>query len=220
MSSPAMPPILVIEVWSQALPALALLTRRNLSRPVMIVALVFLGSMVTDEFGRYLAHRYGNNLWLSVLAGGVSMVGLMVALAEWQVTEVERLTVRIAIIPAVLVFGALVIFVEDIDHLSRFAYPFYLFVVLALAAWTLLRRTYQHVGDLVFKSDWFLILAGLALSSATTIVSTPIGAVLMAHERVDLFMQVWELRAAFSTVAILLVTAGTLQRQGAAAARA
>lgn len=213
-------PILIIEVWSQVLPTLAILTRRNSSRPVVIVALVYLFSLMTDEIGRYLAHRYGNNLWLSILAGGVAMVGLMVALAEWQVSEVERLTVRIAIIPCVMVFSGLVIWVEDFEHIPRFAYPFYLFVVLALASWTLLRRSYQRPDTPIMRTDWFLILAGLALSAATTIVSTPIGAVLMAHQRVDLFMQVWELRAVFTTVAILLITAGTLQRPGVTAAPA
>ena len=197
---------------AQALPALALLSRRNLSRPVVIVALVFLLSLVTDQAGRYVAHRTGNNLWVGVLAAGFTMVGLMVALAEWQVSEVERLTARIAIIPCLLVFGGLVLFVEDLEHLSRFAYPFYLFVVLALASWTLLRRAYLHPGIPILGTDWFLILSGLALSSAATIAATPIGAVLMAHKRVDLFIQVWELRAVITTVAILLITAGTLQR--------
>ena len=204
--------ILFVEVWAQALPALALLTRRNHSRPVVIIALVFLGSLVTDGIGRYAAHEYGNNLWVSILAAGLIMVGLMVALAEWQVTEVERLTVRIAIIPCVIVFSGLVVFVEDLSSISRFAYPFYLFVVLAAAAWTLLRRSYQRPGTPILKTDWFLILGGLALSSATTIVSTPIGAVLVAHQRYDLFLQVWQLRAACTIVAILLITAGTLRR--------
>ena len=178
----------------------------------MIIALVFLGSMMTDVIGRYVAHRYGNNLWLSILAAGFIMVGLMVALAEWQVTEVERLTVRIAIIPCVVVFSGLVFLVEDLEQISRFAYPFYLVVVLALASWTLLRRTYQRPGTPIFNTDWFFILGGLALSSATTIVSTPIAAVLVAHQRNDLFLQVWQLRAACTIVAILLITVGTLRR--------
>jgi hypothetical protein len=219
MSSPNPPAILYVEVWSQALPALALLTRRNASRPVAIIALVFLGSLVTDQVGRYVGHAYGNNLWVSILAGGFVMVGLLVALAEWQITAVERLTVRIAIIPCLVVYCGLVIFVEDIAQISRFAYPFYLFVVLALASWTLLRRSYQRPGIPIFKTDWFLILSGLALSSATTIVSTPIGAVLMAHQRVDLFLQVWALRAAFTIVAILLITIGTLRPPGEPEAR-
>jgi len=213
-------PILIVEVWAQALPALAFLARRNSTRPVAIIALVFLGSLVTDLMGRYLAHRFGNNLWLGILAAGLIMVGQMAALAEWQLTEVERLTVRIAIIPCVIVYGGLVAFVEDLQRIPRFAYPFYLFVVLALASWTLLRRSYQRPDTPIMRTDWFLILAGLALSAATTIVSSPIGAVLMAHQRVDLFMHVWELRAVFSTVAILLITAGTLQRPGETAAPA
>ena len=212
MTSAHPSPILFVEVYAQALPALALLARRNFSRPVVIVALVFLGSLMTDMIGRYVAHQYGNNLWVSILAAGFIMVGLMVALAEWQVTEVERLTVRIAVIPCLVVFSGLVFFVEDLEQISRFAYPFYLVVVLALASWTLLRRTYQRPGTQIFNTDWFFILGGLALSSATTVVSTPIGAVLMAHQRSDLFLQVWQLRAACTIVAILLITAGTLRR--------
>jgi len=209
--SPQPPVILYGGVWAQALPALALLARRNLSRPVVIIALVFLGSLTIDMVGRYVAHQYGNNLWLTVVAGGMILVGLMVALADWQVTEVERLTVRIAVIPCVIVYSGLVVFVEDFEHISQYAYPFYLLVVLAVASWTLLRHSYQRPGPPILKTDWFLILGGLALSSATTIVSTPIGAVLAAHQRYDLFVHVWELRAACSTVALLLITAGTLR---------
>jgi hypothetical protein len=214
MLSPRPPIILSVEVWGQLLPVLALMTRRNLSRPVVIVALVYLGSLVADWIGRYVAHVYGNNLWVSILAGGLVMIGLLVALAEWQVTVVERLTVRIVIIPCIVVYSGLVIFAEDIAGISRFAYPFYLFVVLGVASWTLLRKSYQRPGTPIFRTDWFWILGGLALSSATTIVSTPIGAVLLAEQRFDLFNQVWQLRAACTIVAILLITAGTLQPPG------
>ena len=212
MSSPHPPAILFVEIWAQALPTLALLAHRNRSRPVVIVALAFLGSLIGDGVGRYVAHQYGNNLWVSILSAGLVMVALLVALAEWQVTVVERLTVRIAIIPCLVVFSGLVVFVEDFTNISRFAYPFYLLVVLGVASWTLLRRTDQRPGTPILKTDWFLILGGLALSSATTIVSTPIGAVLVAEQRYDLFGQVWQLRAACTIVAILLITAGTLRR--------
>ncbi len=212
MTSPPAPLILSVEIWTQILPALALLTRRNLSRPVVIVALAFLGSLITDGFGRYVAHHTGNNLWVSTLSAGLVFVALLVALGEWQVTVVERLTVRISIIPCLIVYGVLVVFVEDITGFSRFAYPFYLLVILGASAWTLLRRAYLHPGTLIFETDWFLILGGLALSAATTIVSTPIAAVLLAEQRIDLLTRVWELRAACTIVAILLITAGTLRR--------
>jgi hypothetical protein len=108
----------------------------------------------------------------------------------------------------------LVVFVEDLTTFSRYAYPFYLLVILGATAWTLLRRTYHRPGNSIIWTDWFLILGGLALSAATTTVSTPIGAVLLAEQRIDLLTQVWELRAACTIVAILLITAGTLQRPG------
>ena len=139
------------------------------------------------------------------------MVAILVALSEWQVTVVERLTVRISIIPCLIVFSGLVVFVEDITAFSRYAYPFYLLVVLGVSAWTLLRRSYQRPENPIFNTDWFLILGGLALNAATTTVSTPIGAVLLAEQRYDLFAQVWALRAACTIAAILLITVGTLR---------
>ena len=212
MISPHAPAILTVEIWSQILPAFALLTRRNLSRPVVIVALAFVGSWVMDGFARYIAHQTGNNLWVSTLSAGLVFVALLVALADWQVTVVERLTVRISIIPCLIVYGVLVVFVEDISGYSRFAYPFYLLVILGASAWTLLRRSYRHPGTPIFETDWFLILGGLALSAATTLVSTPVGAVLLTEQRIDLLTRVWVLRAACTIVAILLITAGTLRR--------
>lgn len=212
MTSGSVPFLLKVEVWIQLLPVLALLSRRNLSRPVLWVAAAFLLSLMGDYLARYVGHATGNNHWVNILSGGVMGTLLLVAVGEWQVSYLERLTVRISIIPFLLAYAALVLWVDDITGFSEYAYPFYMLVILGAAAWTLLRRAFQQTATPILRTDWFWVLGGLVLNGATTAISTPIAAVLMSQRRVDLFYRVWELRAGFDVLSVLIVTLGVLQR--------
>lgn len=194
----------------QLLPAIALLSRRNLSRPVLWVAGAFAISLVGDLVGRYVAHRTGNNHMVVFLSGAVTYTILIIGIAEWQVSFVERLTLRIMVIPCLLIYGGLMLLVEDTETFSSYAYPFYTLVVLGASAWTLLRRAFRDTTLPPTRWDWFFVLGGIALETATTVVSTPIAAVLMARQRVDLVVAVWEFRAACSIMALLVISYGML----------
>ena len=195
----------------QLLPTVALLAGRNRSRPVLWIAGAFAISLVGDLAGRYVAHRTGNNHLVVFLSGAVTYTILIIGMAEWQVSFVERLTLRIMVIPCLLIYGGLMLFVENTETFSRYAYPFYTLVVLGVSAWTLLRRAFRDTALLpLTRSDWFFVLGGVALETATTLVSTPIGAVLMARQRIDLLTAVWEFRAACSIVALMVIGYGML----------
>ena len=79
------------------------------------------------------------------------------------------------------------------------------------ALWTLLRRSYATAAIPVLQTDWFLVLVGVALNAAVIAVTTPIGAVLLRYERIDLLNQVWQLRSGLVIVAIVLITLGMLR---------
>lgn len=212
MVSPPVPVIVYASVWAQVLPAAALLFRRNDSRPVMVVAFTFLISAAGDYVGHVIGHRSGNSLWVSALTDLVTAPLVLFALADWQVTRTERLTVQIAVFPFVLMYCALLIWAENVGSFPKYAYPFVALVALGVSAWTLARRTLRYLETPVIRTDWFFVLGGLALLSATTAASTPIGGILLTRQRIDLFTLVWELRAWCTLGSILLVTYGALLR--------
>lgn len=201
-------PLVYGAVYAQIIPAMALLAGRNRSRPALIVTGTFLLSLGTDVFSRYVGHRTGNNLWVSLLSGALVTSLLLIAYAEWQTTSLERLAFRIAVVPCLLLYGALVYYFDGITTFPRFSYPFGILVVLGGALWTLLRRSYATTTVLAVRTDWFLMLLGLALNAATTLISSPVAAVLMADQRVDLLVRFWEIRGAFVILAIVLVALG------------
>lgn len=212
MQTPQAPLIIYTELWAQFLPLVALLTRRNWSRPVLWVGGAFALSVASDFVARQVGQATGNNHWVNILSGAVTGTLLLVAVGEWQTTYLERLTVRISIIPFLVAYAALVLWVDDITGFSQYAYPFYMLVILGAAAWTLLRRALQETATPILRADWFWVLGGLVLNSATTAISTPIAAVMMSQHRLDLFSRVWTLRAGFDVLSLLVITIGMLQR--------
>lgn len=204
-------PLVLGAVYAQIVPAAALLAGRNRSRPALIVAGTFLFSLATDLLGRYVGHLTGNSLWVSLLAGACITVFLLMAFAEWQTSSLERLAFRIATLPFLAAFGTLVFLADGIATFPRFSYPLGILVVLGGALWTLLRRTYAPSETPLIRTDWFLILVGIALNASATLVTSPIAAVLMARQRVDLFVRVWEVRGAFVIVALVLIAMGTFR---------
>ncbi|HTK56036.1 MAG TPA: hypothetical protein VL295_04385 [Gemmatimonadales bacterium] len=211
MASPAIPPIVYGAVWAQLLPALALLARRNRSRAVVLIASAVLLGFATDWIGRYVGHRSGNSLWFSNASGVPITVMILMGLADWQVTQVERLAFRLAVVPYGLVFAALFFWAEDMGNFSRYSYPFSTLVVLGAAIWTLLRRALLPAGIPLLRADWFLVALGLALNAATTTLASPVAAVLLANHRVDLIVQVWSVRAIFVIIALCCIAAGAFR---------
>ena len=203
--------------WVQILPALALLSRRNLSRPVLWIV----GGASVSFVGNYLAvmvgARTGNSIGVGYTVGALMTVPFLWGFAEWQVTYVERLTLRLFIVPFLVTYVALMLFVEDTTTFSKFTGPLYALTILGAALWTLLRRAF-HSTTPILHTDWFWIAGGLALYGATTAVAQPIGAILMADQRIDLLTQVWKLRAVCVDLAFIAIVAGMLCRPEAAEA--
>lgn len=212
MAISGIPPIVLGAVWAQLLPGAMLLARRNRSRPVVLIVFAIFVAFVTDYVGRYFGHRSGNSLWFSNLSGAPITALILTGLADWQVTQVERLAFRLAIVPYLVVFISLLVWVEETGNFSRYAYPFSTLVVLGGALWTLLRRAFLPTSGGLARADWFLVSLGLALNAATTTLASPIAAVLLANHRVDLIVQVWEVRAIFVIISLTCIAVGALNR--------
>ena len=211
------PFIMKTAAWVQMLPAVALLARRNLSHPVLWIAGGATISVIGNYLSLYIAYRSGNNHWISYVFGALMTVAYLVALAEWQVTYVERLTLRLFIVPFLVTYAALMLFVEDTTTFSKFTGPLHALTILGAALWTLLRRAF-HSTTPILRTDWFWIAGGLALYGATTAVAQPVAAILMADQRIDLVTLVWQFRAVCIDIAFIAIVAGMLCRPETAAA--
>lgn len=203
------PLILKTALWAQMLPPLALLSRRNLSRPVLFIAAGAAISVIGNFVAVYVANRTGNNHFVALIFGGLMTIPYLLGLAEWQVTFFERLTLRLFIVPFVLTYVALTVFAEGTTTFSRFTGPLSVLVILGASAWTLLRRAFQ-TSTPITRTDWFWVAGGLALYGATTALAQPIGAILLADDRLDLFDLVWQFRAVCVDLSFLSIVAGFL----------
>lgn len=210
MASPPVPFAVVAALFAQAAPAVALLPRRNPSRPVRLIALSLILTLFGDFLGHYVGRITGNSLWVNsgteLVIGPLTLWGV----AEWQVTYIERLMVRISVVPFLLIYGGLLFFVEDLSTFPKYTSPFLAILILGASSWTLLRRAMTNIENPLLRTDWFYVLGGLALGSATTAVSTPVGAILVAQNRMDLMIQVWTWRSIFVLLGLLAITIGTL----------
>jgi hypothetical protein len=198
--------------WVQYFPLAALLVRRNLSRPVLWVAAGAFVSVFGNFLGRIAAARVGNNHWVGAIDMPAMFACYLAAIEEWQVTYLERLTVRISLFLALAFYVVLVAFVEDVSTFSEFATPMLTLALFAGGAWTLLRRGLRTVSQPLWTTDWCWIVGGLTIYGATTLLTQPIGGALLAAQRMDLFTRVWELRAVCVDVAFLTITAGFFLR--------
>lgn len=204
------PLIAVTAVWVQALPAVAVIARRNLSRPVLWIAGGAFITVMGDLISLVVARETGNNHWVIYTVIPIAGCAYLLGLAEWQPSYIERLTVRLSVLPFAAAYFALVFLVEDLTTFSKYSAPFYSLAILGASLWTLLRRAFQPMIIPLTRADWFWVAFGLALYGATTAASSPIGGILLAGHRLDLFELVWKLRAVCIDIAFLSVFAGML----------
>lgn len=196
---------------AEGLPLLALLGRRNFSRPVRWVAAGAAVSILGTLLGQIAAAKVGNNHWVATIDDPCMFALFFMALEEWQVTQFERLTFKIALYIVLVVYVLLVAFVEDVSTFGRFGIPILSLVVTAGGAWTLLRRGFRTTDRPLWSTDWCWIAGGLTLYAGTTLITEPIGAVLLNAQRFDLFSRVWAFRAACVDVAMLAIALGILR---------
>jgi len=198
-------------VVAEVLPVLTLAGRRNFSRPVLWVVAGAAVSVIGTLLGRIAAAKVGNNHWLATIDDPLMFALFFIALEEWQITYLERLTFKITLFVTLVVYVLLVAFVEDVSTLSRFGIPMYSLVLTAAGTWTLLRRSFRTTDRPLWTTDWWWIAGGLTLYAATTLLTQPIGGAFLAAGRIDLFTRLWEFRAVCVDVAMIAVTVGILR---------
>ncbi len=195
-------------VLSQALPPLAGVARRSRSRAQRLIILASLITLASDALARVVALRGQHNLWVWNVFGPPFAALLLLALAEWQRTELERLALRIAAPVTAVAWVVLLATVDDAAGFGRYVGPMHALVLLAAAVWTWVRRAAVAEGSLL-RADWFWACGGIALYGASTAAIEPVAG-LLVHERLDLVRRAYGLRALAHGVAFLLLAGSIL----------
>lgn len=201
-------PLILAAVFVQGAPALAYFASRQRSPAAGTVALGGLITLLATSIGTELGRRTGTNYVVGYITIPLTAGAYLFALSCWQTTYVERLTIRLGIALFIGVYLFLVQVFESLAHLGQYSHTLYSLVLLSAALWTLGRKAFTQEDVLALDTDWFWIGFGLAIYGAATAASAAIGNILLARNRVDLFVKAWDVRAALVILAFLAITWG------------
>jgi hypothetical protein len=200
--------VLTMAVWVQGIPAAVYLFGRRRGNPTGYAALGGLLTLLSTSIGTIIAREAGNNYIVGYLFIPLIAAAYILALAEWQVTYFERVMFRVGYGLFAAIYIVLAAFFENVTHFGQYSHTLYSLVLLSGSLWTLGRRSFEQSEGLALETDWFWVAFGLAVYAAATASTAALGNILMARDRVDLFLKVWSLRAAFVILAFLAISWG------------
>jgi hypothetical protein len=203
--------VVTASIYVQALPAFGYLIHRIPVRGILYVVLGGLIAVLANLVSMPIAQIYGTNLFIGYIAIPFIAGANVLALAEYQQTLLERLTFRISLGLFIVIYLLLVIYLEDITHFGQYSQTLYSLFLLVAALWTLGRRSLMQEGGLAIETDWFWIALGLAIYGAATAATGAIGNILLARERIDLFVQAWNVRGALVILAFISISWGVFR---------
>lgn len=191
--------------------AAAAAVRRRLTPALRLVAICFLMMFVQDAVGWWMAERGVNNLALGNIGRPLQTLLLLFALAEWQTGETGRRAVRFAAVGFLLLGGVLLTSFEDPRTFSRFSQPLQAILVIAVASWTVVRRT-ARTFESPQAEPWFWVCAGLLLYFGSGVVIGPVNNLLLRSQPEVVRITILA-KAVVNIVAYLLVARGVLCSQ-------
>lgn len=198
---------LVIGTAAEAVPLAVVAVQRRRPRGARAVMLAWVAFLLAiDLVSAALAFHGIHNLWLSYVLMPVSVGLALWALSCWQVSDLWRLTFRVAIVPLLLAWAILTVAVEDTSTFSMAAEPMVKLVTLGAAAFTLVVNSLAQRGDLL-RRDWFWISAGLILYFGVGATLGPLGALLQGSSP-QLLMKALVFWATMGSAAFFLIAKG------------
>ena len=204
-------PLLLTAVYVQGAPALAYLLARRRTLATAFIVLGGLTTLLATTIGAEIGRRTGSNYIVGYVTIPLTAGTYLLALSCWQITYVERLTIRIGIGLFIGIYLVLVRLFETTTHLGQYSHTLYSLVLLSAALWTLGRRALTQDDALALDTEWFWIGFGLAIYGAATAATAAIGNILLARDRIDLFVKAWDVRAALVILAFLAISWGVFR---------
>jgi hypothetical protein len=198
-----------VSALSEALPLVAAVAARRRAGGARTWVLVWCALLLVESGIEYsLSVRGIHNIWVSYLFSPVVNAAILWALSCWQVSDLARLTMRLAIAPLLAVWVVLTLAFEDTSSFSRAADPLAYLVGLFAAAYTLVSRSRASTGDLL-RQDWFWVSAGTALYLGTFSMIGPLSAMLVGSDIV-LMSRAYQFEAVLSIAAFLAIAKGMM----------
>lgn len=201
------PALLYLAAFSEAAPLIAAAAARRPVRGARAWVLVWCAVLVVEGGTQAWLGTHGiRNLWLSYIFTPAAGAILLWALSCWQPGEVARITMRLAILPFLVVGGVLALAVDNTSSFSRAAEPLAYLVGLIAAAITLVARSRAATGDLL-RQDWVWVSAGVALYTGTYSMIGPLSALLVGSDPV-LLTRAYQFGAVLCIAAFLAIAKG------------
>jgi hypothetical protein len=150
-----------------------------------------------------------SNLWVSYYISPVGTAFALWALSLIHPDMFARRTIRWAI-PFVVAVGAiLTLTVEDATTFSLVVGPVYHVALLLAAAWAFVRLGMRENNSLM-RQDWFWIVGGIMIYTATLTALQPVSWFLRATDHMELLAAAYYAKAAADVVAFVAVAGGML----------
>ena len=201
------PLLAYLAIAAEAAPLAAALVARRTQRGVRAWILAWCALLlVVDGVNVWLALHGIHNLWLFNLLTPASVAVVLWTLSGWQTGDLTRLTMRLAIVPFLLIWAALTWAVEDTSAFTRVAGPMASLIALAAAAFTLVAGSHSSRESLP-GHDWFWVSSGMALYFGTSSALGPLSALLVASSPA-LLDQAFQVKALLDITAFLLIARG------------
>jgi hypothetical protein len=206
------PLLIYLGAAAEAAPLIAAAAVRRPQPGARAWVLGWTGALVfADVLQLLLALRGERNFWVGYVA---TVAGALVlwALSYWQVSETERLTLRVATALFLAAWIVLTLAFDDMSSLSRAGSPMANTVCLLASVWTLLARSLRHRGELLAQ-DWFWVSAGVAFYFALWSAIDLMRVLLFGRDML-LMAQLLQVGFALNIVAFLAIARGVTCRVG------
>ena len=155
-----------------------------------------------------LALKNRNNHWVNYLATPLAAGMVLWALSLWQVSSFAARLVR-SLIPVLLViWGVMVLGVENTTTFSLLAQPIMGLLVMGTTIWTLVLRTSREPGRLR-EQDWLWIGIGFVIYFGGAVALPPASYLLLPRSPA-LVVRAYEVGGALIILAFLLIARGVL----------
>jgi hypothetical protein len=195
-----------------ALPLIAAVIRaRGLSKAHLAIALWCAIDGSLNVVALLIGSHGWNNLWLAYIGAPILSAALLWALAQWHPARAARLALKTAIPLVLIVSAVLTVTLEDPRDFSLAVAPFHAIVMLLATFWTFLSLSLEAKSWMA-QEDWFWIIGGVMLYSATAAAMQPLAWYLI-RERVDLLHAAFNVRSAVAILSFAAIAWGMLPRR-------
>lgn len=176
------PLVAYVAIAAQAVPLFAAAAVRHHIRGARTWVLLWCGFLfATDVAGGWLGSHGVQNLLLINGVAPASVTLVLWTASLWQSTDIARLTMRLAIVPFLLLWMVLSLAFDDSATFSAAAVPMANLVGLGAAAFTLVARS-ARATDSLLRHDWFWVSAGTALYFGGSAALSPLSALLVGSD--------------------------------------